>query len=156
MTLSQPESHPESQSGFDAFWDSLDRDLASVPLALSLERDGFYSQPEWAVYRMGYDSLGGYRLYAWLSVPEQTPKQAGETTVPAVVRMPDYASVHDIIYTPLRHHALVMNATHRGQRNSDRAAQAQYPGLLTEGISLPGSYVMRLVFAMPCVPSTRC
>ena len=33
MTLTQPE--------FDAFWDALDRELAAVPLELSLERDSF-------------------------------------------------------------------------------------------------------------------
>ena len=52
-------------------------------------------------------------------------------------------SVHDLIYTPLRHHALVMNATHRGQRNSDVPFQAHYPGLLTVGIDRAETYVMR-------------
>ena len=134
MTLNQPD--------IDVFWEDLDRRLASVPLELSLDQDAYYSQPEWTVYRMGYNSLGGYRLFAWLSVP----KQARESPAPAVVRMPDYASVHDIIYTPLRRQAIVMNATHRGQRNSDEFIQAQYPGLLTENIGVPDSYLMRLVF----------
>ena len=131
-----------TQSEFDGFWNQLDRDLASVPLELSLERDSFYSQPEWAVYQVSYTGLAGYRLFAWLSVPSGSKKDK----VPAVLRMPDYASVHDIIYTPLRHDAVAMNATHRGQRNSDVPFQARYPGLLTEGIDRPDTYVMRLVF----------
>ena len=124
---------------FDAFWNSVDRDPSSVPLDIGLERDSFYSQPEWDVYRMRYSALDGYRLFAWLSIP----KSARTAKVPALIRMPDYASVHDLIYTPLRHHAMVMNATHRGQRNSDVPFQAKYPGLLTEGIDQVETFVMR-------------
>ena len=131
-----------NQQEFDPFWDSLDRNPASAPLDIALEHVGFYSQPEWDVYRMGYSSLDGYRLFVWLSIPKGL---RGEK-VPAVIRMPDYASVHDLIYTPLRHHAVVMNATHRGQRNNDAAFQAKYPGLLTEGIERAETYVMRRVW----------
>jgi cephalosporin-C deacetylase len=123
------------------FWNALDQQLAAIPLDVSLERDSFYSQPEWHVYRMHYTSLDGYRLFAWLSIPH------GSGPFPALLRMPDYSSVHDIIYTPLRHDAIVMNATHRGQRHSDSTFQAQYPGLLTEGIDRPETYIMRQVFA---------
>ena len=130
------------QLAFDAFWDLVDRDPASVPLDIALEQDTFYSQPEWDVYRMRYSSLDGYRLFAWLSIPKRF---RGEK-VPVLIRMPDYASVHDLIYTPLRHHVLVMNTTYRGQRNSDAAFQAKYPGLLTEGIARTETYVMRRVW----------
>ena len=101
-----------AQRAFDAFWGSVDRDAASVPLDIALEQDIFYSQPEWDVYRMRYSGQDGYRLFAWLSIPKRL---TGEK-VPGVIRMPDYASVHDLIYTPLRHHALVMNATHPGSK----------------------------------------
>ncbi len=131
-----------TQAGFDDFWDGLDRDLAGVSMNLSLEADSFYSQPEWAVYRMAYNSTDGHRLFAWLSVPLQREG----ANIPALVRMPDYASVHDIIYTSLRQSAVVMNPTHRGQRNSDGLFQAGYPGLLTEAIDQPKLYIMRRVF----------
>ena len=113
------------------FWQTTEAQLDETPVALSAVRDDFYSQPEWNVYRLNYNSAGGHRLFAWLSVP----KNAGDRPYPALLRMPDYASVHDIIYTPLRHHAIVINATHRGQRHSDRIYRAQYPGLLTDGIA---------------------
>jgi cephalosporin-C deacetylase len=131
----------QSPSDADSFGDDLDRQLSAVPLEVSLEPDSFYSQPEWRVYRMRYTSLDGYRLFAWLSIP------VGPGPFPALLRMPDYGSVHDIIYTPLRHDAIVMNATHRGQRHSDSTFRAQYPGLLTEGIDRPEAYLMRKVFA---------
>ena len=128
-----------SQQAFNDFWNSVDRDPTSVPLDIALERDGFYSQPEWDVYRMRYCALDGYRLFAWLSIP----KSSSGAKIPVLIRMPDYASVHDLIYTPLRHHVMVMNATHRGQRNSDVPFQAKYPGLLTEGIDRVKTFVMR-------------
>ncbi|PKB72689.1 MAG: hypothetical protein BZY75_05530 [SAR202 cluster bacterium Io17-Chloro-G7] len=136
-----------TQGEFDEFWDGLDRGLSNAPsdqsLDLSLEPDSFYSQPEWTVYQMRYNSADGHRLFSWLSVPLQT---TGDK-IPTLVRMPDYTSVHDVIYTPLRQHAVVMNPTHRGQRNSDQKFQASYPGLLTESIDQPESYVMRRVFS---------
>ena len=66
---------------------------------------------------------------------------------PALVRMPDYASVHDIIYTSLRHRAVVMNPTYRGQRNSDGLVRASYPGLLTDGIDSPETYTLLGAYA---------
>jgi cephalosporin-C deacetylase len=61
--------------------------------------------------------------------------------------MPDYASVHDIIYTSLRHKAVVMNPTYRGQRNSDGQVRAAYPGLLTDGIESPETYTLLGAYA---------
>lgn len=123
------------------FWERIEAGLAETAPNVSLERDVFYSQPEWDVYRMHYDSSGGHRLFAWFSVPH------GDGPFPALVRMPDYASVHDIIYTSLRQRAVVMNATHRGQRNSDGLVRAGYPGLLTEGIESADSYALLGAYA---------
>ena len=123
------------------FWERIEAGLAETHPNVSLERDPFYSQPEWDVYRMHYDATGGHRLFAWFSVPH------GDGPFPALVRMPDYASVHDIIYTPLRQRAVVMNATHRGQRNSDALVRAGYPGLLTEGIESADSYALLGAYA---------
>ena len=120
----------------DAFWERIEAQLAETDPDIEIERDAFYSQPEWDVFQMRYTSAGGHRLFAWLSVP----KEGGP--FPALIRMPDYASVHDIIYTPLRHQAVVMNATHRGQRNSDERVRASYPGLLTDGIESAGTYTL--------------
>ncbi|MCH7737208.1 MAG: acetylxylan esterase [Chloroflexi bacterium] len=125
----------------DRFWRRTEALLAEFPADVRLHRDDFYSQPDWDVYQMRYTSADGFRLFAWLSVPH------GDGPFPAVIRMPDYASVHDIIYTPLRERAVVMNPTFRGQRWSDQVFQAAFPGLLTEGIAGADSYVMRRVFA---------
>ena len=125
----------------DRFWQETEAALAAFPVDVRLERDGFYSQPDWDVYQMHYTSADGRMLFAWLSVPK------GDGPFPAIVRMPDYGSVHDIVYTTLRERAVVMNPTFRGQRRSDQVFQARFPGLLTEGIEDPRTYVMRRVFA---------
>ena len=119
------------------FWERTEAQLEETPLDLSIERDSFYSQPEWDVYQVHYNTTGGHRVYAWLSVPKGV-----SGPIPALLRMPDYASVHDIIYTSLRHNAVVMNASHRGQRNSEGAYQASYPGLLTDGIANGESWML--------------
>ena len=124
----------------DRFWQQTEAALSETPLDLLIDRDDFYSQPDWDVFQMRYTSSGGYRLFAWLSVPH------GNGPFPALIRMPDYGSVHDIVYTPLRKQAVVMNPTYRGQRNSDEVFQAEYPGLLTEGIDHSDTYAMRGVF----------
>ncbi len=120
----------------DAFWERIEAQLAETDPDIEIERDAFYSQPEWDVFQMRYTSAGGHRLFAWLSVPH------GAGPSPVLLRMPDYASVHDIIYTPLRERAVVMNATHRGQRNSDGKVRASYPGLLTDGIDGADTYTL--------------
>ncbi len=125
-----------AQQHTDAFWEQIEAQLAETDPEIQIERDAFYSQPEWDVFRMRYTGTGGDRLFAWLSIP----KEGGP--FPALIRMPDYASVHDIIYTPLRHRAVVMNATHRGQRNSDAQVRASYPGLLTDGIENADTYTL--------------
>ena len=125
-----------AQRRSDAFWGRIEAQLAETDPDIEIERDAFYSQPEWDVFRMRYTSTGGHRLFAWLSVPH------GDGPFPALVRMPDYASVHDIIYTPLRERAVVMNATHRGQRHSDGLVRAGYPGLLTDGIDNEETYTL--------------
>ena len=124
------------------FWERTEAQLAETPLELTLNRDSFYSQPEWDVYRVNYNTTGGHRLFAWMSVPKDS-----SGPMPALIRMPDYASVHDIIYTSIRHRAVVFNATHRGQRNSDGAYRASYPGLLTDGIAEGESWVLLGAYA---------
>ncbi len=137
--VAAPGSHAMTPADF---WEMTEAQLAETPLDLSVSRDSFYSQPEWDVYRLGYNTTGGHRLFAWLSVPKRA---AGPH--PALLRMPDYASVHDIIYTSLRHRAVVMNITHRGQRHSDGAYRASYPGLLTDGIADGESWTLLGAYA---------
>ena len=93
------------------------------------------------MFEVRYISLGGYRLFGWLSIPRK------DGPFPGLVQMPDYGSAVDIPYTSLRHDFVVLNASHRGQRYSDTPFQAHYPGLLTYGIGCPDTYILRGVYA---------
>ncbi len=46
----------------DSFWAEIDRQLSEVSQEVNLERDDFYSQPDWDVFQLHYAGLKGYRL----------------------------------------------------------------------------------------------
>jgi cephalosporin-C deacetylase len=114
--------------------------LAAVPQAPEVKRNAFYSEAEWDVYEVRYQGLGGYPLFAWMSVPK------GHGPFPGLIVMPDYASAVSIPYTAFRYHCVVLNPSYRGQRRSDVPFQAYFPGLLTEGIAAPEKYVMGEIY----------
>ncbi len=130
-----------SASTRDSFWQQVVEELPGTPLEVEVRRNDFYSEPEWDVYEARYNGLGGYRLFAWLSVPR------GSGPFPGLVQMPDYGSAVDIPYTSLRHDVVVLNASYRGQRRSDTPFQASYPGLLTQGLGNSTAYILRRVYA---------
>ena len=125
----------------EAFWQRVGQELDLIPLDAEVKPNPFYSEPEWDVFEVRYSSLGGYRLFGWLSIPK------GDEPFPGLVQMPDYGSAVDIPFTPLRHDAVVLNAGHRGQRGSDTPFQAHYPGLLTHGLASSDTYILRGVYA---------
>ena len=130
-----------SDASRQVFWQQVDEELARTPTETELRRNAFYSEAGWDVYEIRYNSLGGYRLFAWLSVP------LGNGPFPGLIQMPDYGSAVDIPFTSLRSDVAVLNASHRGQRWSDAPFQAHYPGLLTQGIGSADTYILRGVYA---------
>ena len=123
------------------FWAQLAEDLSRVSPDAEIRRNPFYSETEWDICEVRYNSHGGFRLFAWMSVP------TGAGPFPGVVFMPDYMSVSEFPFTPLRHEMLVINASHRGQRHNDAAFQADYPGLLTHGIDKLETYALKDVYS---------
>ena len=107
-----------------AFWERIEAQLAETDAEIAVERDAFYSQPEWDVFRMSYTTAGDHRLFAWLSVPH------GDGPFPALVRMPDYASVHDIIYTPVAGAGRGDERDPPGTEEQRRVGAGQLPGSL--------------------------
>ena len=131
------------QSGvaWDSYWRQVDDELGKVSMEQEIEKSDFYSEAEWTVYHVHCNGLGGYRLFARLSIP------TGDGPFPGLVQMPDYQSAVDIPFTPLRRNMVVLNATHRGQRGSETPFRASYPGLLTQGIGNSSSYILRRIYA---------
>ena len=122
-------------------WQRTETELSQTPLDPEIKRNSFYSEAEWDICEVRYNGAGGFRLFAWMSVP------SGDGPFPAVVFMPDYGSAIEFPYTPLRQDAVVIDASHRGLRHNDSLFQAEYPGLLTHGIDSLDSYVLRDIYA---------
>ena len=126
---------------FDAYWDAMLADLATVPAAATIEPNPLRSTDLSTGYSLQLTSIGPYRLYAHYSVPN------GDGPFPAILHAPAYASV--VTPTPYeerkRYVSLALCA--RGQRLSDRPFAASYPGLAIVGIEEPPTYVFRGIIA---------
>ena len=130
---------------FDAFWDGVLAELDSVPAepeieAIPLRETGFATMSG-----IRLTSVGPYRLFAYLSVPK------GDGPFPAIYWPPKYMSVHQMIQqgaaNALRSRFVTFSLAGRGQRNSDKPFAAMFPGLLTEGIESPETYIFRGIVA---------
>lgn len=133
-----------SRARLEAFWQQANEELKSTPLETEVRHNGFYSEPECACHELTYTGLDGERLFAWMSVPK------GRGPFPGIIVMPDYDSAVTLTlntWLRLRAEAVILQASHRGQRRSDATFAAAYPGLLTAGLESADTYIMRGVFA---------
>jgi cephalosporin-C deacetylase len=126
---------------FDAYWDAVDDELARHPANAELT----HSPRRSTEFSTGYDvrltSIGPYRIFGYLSVPQ------GEGPFPALLYTPRYGSVNNPPHYDDRQRYVVLTLMHRGQRLADQPFAAEYPGLLTLGIDDPGAYVYRDIVA---------
>jgi cephalosporin-C deacetylase len=126
---------------FEAYWDSLDRELARYPGAPELEPLPLRSSAAFAVYALKLTSVGPYRIFGYYSRP------AGRGPFPGLLRTPGYGSVNHIPPYDQRERYAVLQIMHRGQRLADQPFAASYPGLLTHGLEAPTGYVYRGIAA---------
>src|SRR6266849_1073213 len=105
---------PSPPADFDDFWNALDRDLARVPLAPSLDPKPDTTNEFSTSYSVYLTCLGPYRLFAYYNVPR------GDGPFPAILHAPSYMSV--VTQTPYeeRRRFVSMAICARGQRLSDR------------------------------------
>ena len=93
------------------------------------------------MYSVRLTSIGPYRLFGYLSIPQ------GTGPFPAIYYPPKYQSVLEPIpqgsANSLRSRFVVFALGGRGQRLSDSPYSAGFPGHLTEGIDDSGSYIFR-------------
>ena len=54
---------------FDQFWDETRAELAATPASIGVAPDALRSSDTVTTYSVGYTSLGGVRIFAWLCVP---------------------------------------------------------------------------------------
>jgi cephalosporin-C deacetylase-like acetyl esterase len=125
----------------NAWWDRLDADLAGFPARPVLTPVPGRTCAEYTGYEVAFSSLGGRRLFGYLSVP------AGPGPFPGLLELPRHGSVNNPPHHNERLRYVVLTAMHRGQRRADSPVEAAYPGLFTSGITDPDTYAYRDVVA---------
>ena len=131
--------------GFDVYWDAVLAELDATPAEPEVEVIPLRETDFATLHGVQITSIGPYRLFGYLSVPK------GDGPFPAIYWPPKYASVLEIIpqgtANAVRSEFVTFSLAGRGQRNSDKPFAAMFPGLLTEGIASPDSYVFRGIVA---------
>jgi cephalosporin-C deacetylase len=130
---------------FDQYWQRTLDELASYAPRPELERLPLRTTDFATLYGVRLTSLGPYRIFGYLSVP------AGDGPFPAIYYAPKYQSVLEIIpqgtANQQRRAYVTFSLAARGQRNADTPYAAMFPGLLTEGIEDPQTYLFRGIVA---------
>ena len=139
------DSDYKKPAGFEKYWDAVLAQLDDTPAEPEVEPIPLRETDFATLYGVSLTSIGPYRLFGYLSVPK------GDGPFPAIYWPPRYASVLEIIpqgtANAVRGQFVTFSLAGRGQRNSDKPFAAMFPGLLTEGIGSPESYIFRGIVA---------
>ena len=130
---------------FGAYWHETLDDLGRCAARPEIEPIPLRSTAFATLYGVRLTSVGPYRLFGYLSIP------VGTGPFPAIYYPPKYQSVLEIIPQGTanlqRSRYITFSLAGRGQRNADSPYAAMFPGMLTEGIDDPASYVFRGIAA---------
>lgn len=126
---------------FDAYWNAVDAELGQIPPAPEVDLLPLRSSDTTTVYAARLTSIGPYRIFGFYSVPN------GPGPFPGLLYTPRYGSVNNPAHLDDRERYAVLVLMHRGQRLADQPYAAAYPGLLTDGIAAPETYVYRGIVA---------
>ena len=134
--------------GFDSYWQETLDGLAKLPPAPEVEEIPLRSTDFATAYGVRLTSIGPYRLFGYLSIPN------GSGPFPAKYFLPRYGSVVDLVpqgtANGQRRQYVTFSLAVRGQRLSDQPYAASFPGLLTDGIDDAASYIYRGIVADCC------
>lgn len=135
-------------NNFDNFWQAVQAELTQLPAAPELEEVPLRSSDFATVYGVRLTSIGPYRIFGYLSIPQ------GRGTFPARYFLPRYGSVSDLVpqgtSNAQRRHYVTFSISVRGQRRADSPYAASFPGQLTDGIDDPATYIYRGIVADCC------
>jgi len=146
---------------FDAFWDGVLRQAASVPLEPELIPDPLRTSEDVEVFHAFYTSIDHVRVAAWYCRPARRAERA-----PAIVFLPGYQMDPPIPKEWARKGYLALSVAPRGKLRSMRQFNPGYPNLLTHNIVDRHSYTYRgfyvdtwraidLLLSRPEVDATR-
>jgi cephalosporin-C deacetylase len=130
---------------FREHWRGVLDELAGCPARPEIEPIPLRSTDFATLYGVRLTGVGPYRVFGYLSIP------TGPGPFPAIYYPPKYQSVLEILpqgtANMQRSRYVTFSLAGRGQRNADSPYAAMFPGLLTDGIADPASYVFRGVVA---------
>ncbi|MCZ6675667.1 MAG: acetylxylan esterase [Candidatus Poribacteria bacterium] len=130
---------------FDNYWQGVCRELETVPIAPEEEHLPIRSTEFCDCYTVRFTGIGPYRLFGYLSIPH------GDGPFPTLLLGPGYHSVVEPLpqgdANEKRGRFLIFSTAGRGQRNADKPFAAMFPGLMTEGIDAPETYIFRGIVA---------
>ncbi len=133
---------------FNDYWQTALAELAALPAAPEVEEIPLRATDFATAYGVRLTSIGPYRIYAYLSIPR------GNGPFPARYFLPRYGSVVDLVpqgtANGQRREYVTFSIGVRGQRLADQPYAASFPGLLTDGIGDPATYVYRGILADCC------
>jgi len=125
----------------NAFWDEIDAELAAIPAAPELAEAPLYSTEFSTTWKVRLTSIGPYRIAAYLSIPH------GDGPFPALLSVPGYGSVVTPPQYEDRQRYAVMTLMYRGTRHADWPYAGKFPGVLTDGIADPRTWIYRGILA---------
>jgi cephalosporin-C deacetylase-like acetyl esterase len=126
----------------NAYWAAVKDEVAALSDSnVSIEELPERSNETCVVYAVWYEGIGGYPLFAYLTLPR------GDGPFVPLFQAPGYASVVGVPSRERSAKYAVFAPCHRGQRLADSGYQAAYPGLLTDGLPGASSYIWRSVVA---------
>ena len=128
----------------DEYWSAVMDELAALPIAAELTANPLRSTEFAKLYDLKLTSVGPYRIHAFFSIPN------GDGPFPALLLTGGYGSVVHIATFEERQQYVTVSLRVRGKRLSDAPYAAAFPGMLTDGIADPMSYVFRGVVADCC------
>lgn len=130
-----------AKDAVSAFWNEIDAELAATPAAPELEEKPLYSTEFATTWKVRLTSIGPYRIAAYLSIPH------GDGPFPALLAVPGYGSVVTPPQYEDHQRYVVMTLMYRGTRHADWPYAGKFPGVLTDGIADPNTWVYRGILA---------
>jgi cephalosporin-C deacetylase len=124
-----------------AYWDDIDAELAAIPANPESFEIPLYSTEFSTTWRYRFTSVGNYRIAAYISVPH------GDGPFPALLSVPGYASVVTPPQYEDRQRYVVMTLMYRGTRGADWPYAGAFPGMFTDDIADPQTWIYRGVLA---------
>ena len=138
-------ANPAIPNDFNSYWETVLDELRAIPPAPEVEELPLRSTDFATAYGVRLTSIGPYRIYGYLSVPK------GDGPFPVRYYLPRYGSVVDLVpqgtANSQRREHITFAICVRGQRLADQPYAAAFPGLLTDGIDDPMTYIYRGIVA---------